>query len=100
LSLPQASGVGDADPRAGRSACFRVGAPARPLAEHFLAATVSSVACRWGHWWWKRQNRVVRSSRPVMRWSRAARSLPFPALRKMHRQQGATVCFNRVPSWS
>lgn len=65
-----------------------------------LAATVSSVACRWGHWWWKRQNRVVRSSRPVMRWSRAARSLPFPALRKMHRQQGATVCFNRVPSWS
>ena len=42
-----------------------------PLAEHFLAATVSSVACRWGHWWWKRQNRVVRSSRPVMRWSRA-----------------------------
>ena len=65
-----------------------------------LAATVSSVACRWGHWWWKQQNRVVRSSRPVMRWSRAARSLPFPALRKMHRQQGATVCFNRVPSWS
>ena len=31
---------------------------ARPWLNTFLAATISSVVCRWGHWWWKRQNRA------------------------------------------